>query len=156
MLKTNWALLDIHPGNLLLGAEDDSFFEKLEESEMKNPVPRKTLSDRTIYSSRLVKPGVGPFLLSDFGEARLGSGPHAGDIQPITYRAPEALLWIQWSYAVDIWSVGLTVSCTNMISRHSLQVLTGIRHGIYWRADRCSVLDRSTAATLTVFTSRSS
>lgn len=32
---------------------------------------------------------------------------------PIMYRAPETLLWIQWSYAVDIWSVGLTVSPTS-------------------------------------------
>ncbi|KIH86313.1 protein kinase domain-containing protein [Sporothrix brasiliensis 5110] len=55
-----------------------------------------------------MKPKVGPLLLSDFGEARLGPGPHAGDIMPIMYRAPETLLHIQWSYPVDIWSVGLT------------------------------------------------
>ncbi|CAK7222004.1 hypothetical protein SBRCBS47491_004720 [Sporothrix bragantina] len=55
-----------------------------------------------------MKPVVGPLLLSDFGETYLGPGPHAGDIMPIMYRAPEALLHIQWSYAVDIWSVGLT------------------------------------------------
>ncbi|KAL2203243.1 hypothetical protein CC79DRAFT_1373390 [Sarocladium strictum] len=27
---------------------------------------------------------------------------------PIMYRAPETLLYIQWSYPIDIWSVGLT------------------------------------------------
>ena len=40
---------------------------------------------------------------------------------PIMYRAPETLLYIQWSFPVDIWSVGLTVhaalpvdvACTN-------------------------------------------
>ncbi|GAB0135269.1 hypothetical protein EsDP_00003614 [Epichloe bromicola] len=99
---------DVHPGNLLLGTEDNSLFKQLEETEMTNPVTRKNLPGRTIYSSRLMKPKVGPLLLSDFGEARLGPGPHAGDIMPIVYRAPETLLWIQWSYAVDIWSVGLT------------------------------------------------
>ncbi|KKY21607.1 putative protein kinase domain-containing protein [Phaeomoniella chlamydospora] len=99
---------DIHPGNLLLGLNDNSLFKKLEDNEFSNPVPRKMLSDRTIYLSRLMKPKVGPLLLSDFGEVRLGPGPHAGDIMPIMYRAPEALLWIQWSYPVDIWSVGLT------------------------------------------------
>lgn len=56
-----------------------------------------------------MKPKVGPLLLSDFGEVRLGAGPHAGDIMPIMYRAPETLLYVQWSYPVDIWSVGLTV-----------------------------------------------
>lgn len=48
-------------------------------------------------------------LLSDFGEARLGPGPHAGDIMSLEYRAPETLLHVDWSYPVDIWSVGLTV-----------------------------------------------
>ncbi|GAB1201699.1 hypothetical protein APSETT445_000284 [Aspergillus pseudonomiae] len=50
----------------------------------------------------------GPMLLSDFGEARIGAGPHGGDIMPLEYRAPEALLYVGWSYPVDIWSVGLT------------------------------------------------
>ncbi|KAI8712043.1 Protein kinase domain-containing protein [Fusarium sp. LHS14.1] len=99
---------DIHPGNLLLGLEDNSLFKKLEDNELLNPVPRKELSDRNIYLSRLMKPKVGPLLLSDFGEVRLGPGPRAGDIMPIMYRAPETLLYIQWSYPVDIWSVGLT------------------------------------------------
>ncbi|KAG6018178.1 hypothetical protein E4U43_007261 [Claviceps pusilla] len=99
---------DIHAGNLLLGAQDDSIFKKLADEEMAHPSCRKPCADRTIYSSRLMKPQVGPLLLSDFGEARLGPGPHAGHIMPVQYRAPEVLLWIQWSYEVDIWSVGLT------------------------------------------------
>lgn len=100
---------DVHPGNLLLGTDDDSIYQQLEETEFSSPVPRKQLEGRTIYLSRLMKPKAGPLLLSDFGEARLGPGPHAGDIMPVMYRAPEALLHIQWSYPVDIWSVGLTV-----------------------------------------------
>lgn len=60
-----------------------------------------------------MKPKVGPLLLSDFGETRLGPGPHYGDIMPMMYRAPETLLYIPWSYPVDIWSVGLTVSEKN-------------------------------------------
>ncbi|OHF00685.1 protein kinase domain-containing protein [Colletotrichum orchidophilum] len=99
---------DVNPGNLLLGTSDDSLFQKLEENEFSNPVPRKQLDGRTIYLSRLMKPKAGPLLLSDFGEARLGTGPHAGDIMPIMYRAPETLLHIQWGCPVDIWSVGLT------------------------------------------------
>ncbi|KAM6511930.1 hypothetical protein FALCPG4_016917 [Fusarium falciforme] len=93
---------------LLLGLEDNSLFKKLEDNEFSNPVSRKELPGRNIYFSRLMKPKVGPLLLSDFGEVRLGAGPHAGDIMPIMYRAPETLLYIQWSYPVDIWSAGLT------------------------------------------------
>ena len=81
----------------------------MEEDELENPVARKVQDDRTIYHSCLMKPQPGPLLLSDFGEARLGAGPHAGDIMPLVYRAPEVLLQLQWSYAIDIWSVGLTV-----------------------------------------------
>jgi hypothetical protein len=100
---------DVHPGNLSLGLNNNSLFKALEDNEFSHPVPRKELSDRTIYFSRLMKPKVGPLLLSDFGEVRLGPGPHVGDIMPIMYRAPETLLCMQWSYPVDIWSVGLTV-----------------------------------------------
>ena len=106
-LRTEY--LDVHPGNLLLGLTDDTVFRKLEDTEFSNPVPRKKLADRAIYLSRLMKPKPGPLLLSDFGETRLGPGPHAGDVMPIMYRAPETLLHVQWSYPVDIWSAGLTV-----------------------------------------------
>ncbi|KAL2112106.1 hypothetical protein VUR80DRAFT_8577 [Thermomyces stellatus] len=99
---------DIHRGNLLLGIKDKTLFNKLEEAEFSNPVPRKTLSDRTIYFSRLMKPKVGPLLLSDFGETRPGPGANTGDIMPIMYRALETQLCIPWSYAVDIRRVGLT------------------------------------------------
>ncbi|KAI1913070.1 hypothetical protein LOZ64_004223 [Ophidiomyces ophidiicola] len=100
---------DVHPGNLLLGVNDNNLLKTLEEAEFSSPVPRKQVSScRTIYISRLMRPKEGPMLLSDFGEARIGPGPHAGDIMPLEYRAPETLLYICWSYPVDIWSVGLT------------------------------------------------
>ncbi len=59
---------DIHPGNLLLGLDDDSLFKKVEDNEISAPVERKELQDGTIYLSRLMKPYAGPFLLSDFVE----------------------------------------------------------------------------------------
>ncbi|KAG4256124.1 CMGC/SRPK protein kinase [Fusarium proliferatum] len=100
---------DIHPGNLLLGLDDDSQLEPLVDMELKSPVARKKVTeDRTIYLSRLMRPKPGPMLLSDFGEARTGTGPFAGDIMPIQYRAPEVIMCITWNRPVDIWSVGLT------------------------------------------------
>ncbi|GCB17533.1 abhydrolase domain-containing protein C22H12.03 [Aspergillus awamori] len=86
---------DIHPGNLLLGAYDNQSLSALEHRELVSPVPRKPVSPtRTIYLSRLMRPQVGPMLLSDFGETRIGPGPHGGDIMPLEYRAPEILLHI--------------------------------------------------------------
>jgi hypothetical protein len=95
---------------MLLGTYNNQAFSKFEEKEFASPVARKPISSaRTIYLSRLMHPQEGPMLLSDFGEARIGPGPHGGDIMPLEYRAPETLLYIGWSYPVDIWSVGLTV-----------------------------------------------
>ncbi|EZG08045.1 CMGC/SRPK protein kinase [Trichophyton rubrum CBS 735.88] len=100
---------DVHSGNMLLGLWDNTLLKNLEDAELRAPVARKPVSDsRTIYLSRLSKPKEGPMLLSDFGEARLGPGPHPGDIMPLEYRAPETLLYVTWSYPVDVWSVGLT------------------------------------------------
>lgn len=100
---------DVHPGNMLLGIFNNDLLRNLEEKEFTNPVPRKLVSStRTIYLSRLMRPKEGPMLLSDFGEARIGPGPHGGDIMPLEYRAPETFLYVGWSYPVDIWSVGLT------------------------------------------------
>ncbi|KAF5534452.1 CMGC SRPK kinase [Fusarium phyllophilum] len=99
----------VHTGNLLLGLDDDSQLEPLVDMELKSPVDRKKVAeDRTIYLSRLMRPKPGPMLLSDFGEARTGSGPFAGDIMPIQYRAPEVIMCIARNRPVDIWSVGLT------------------------------------------------
>ncbi|KAK2806624.1 hypothetical protein FQN51_006590 [Onygenales sp. PD_10] len=100
---------DIHPGNMLLGVFKNNVFQSIQETEYTTPVPRKQVSStRTIYLSRLMRPKEGPMLLSDFGEARIGPGPHGGVIMPLEYRAPETLLHVGWSYPVDIWSVGLT------------------------------------------------
>ncbi|RBQ75020.1 hypothetical protein FVER14953_12011 [Fusarium verticillioides] len=102
-------ILDIHPGNLLLGVDDDSQLEFLASMAFKSPVARKQASEcRTIYLSRLMRPRPGSILLSDFGEARVGLGPHADDIMPIPYRAPEVIMSMPWNQSVDIWSVGLT------------------------------------------------
>ncbi|KAB8245449.1 kinase-like domain-containing protein [Aspergillus flavus] len=99
----------LHPGNMLLGVYDNNSMQSLAERGFTSPVSRKAVSPtRTIYLSRLMRPREGPMLLSDFGEARIGPGPHGGDIMPLVYRAPETLLYVGWSYPVDIWSVGLT------------------------------------------------
>ncbi|KAJ4210891.1 hypothetical protein NW759_012923 [Fusarium solani] len=66
---------DVHPGNLLLGLNDDSLLRPLEDQEFSSPVARKVVSpSRTIYLSRLMRPKPGPMLLSDFGEAKSGPG----------------------------------------------------------------------------------
>lgn len=112
-------ITDIHPGNMLLGVDDNELLRAFEEGEFSSPVSRKQISQtRSIYRSRIIRPKVGPMLLSDFGEARIGPGPHGGDIMPLQYRAPETLHRVGWSYPVDIWSVGLTVCCRQIVDAH--------------------------------------
>ncbi|KAJ6185768.1 hypothetical protein N7519_007069 [Penicillium mononematosum] len=93
---------DVHLGNLLLGVDGNDLLKPFEEREFSSPVPRKLVSPtRLIYLSRLMRPKEGPMLLSDFGEARIGPGPHGGDIMPLEYRAPETLHYVGWSYPRD-------------------------------------------------------
>ncbi|OJJ03112.1 hypothetical protein ASPVEDRAFT_84575 [Aspergillus versicolor CBS 583.65] len=41
---------DVHPGNMLLGAHDNTIFQKLEEKEFASPIPcKQDLSGRTVY-----------------------------------------------------------------------------------------------------------
>ena len=101
-------VLDIQPNNILAGVEDESLLSTLEQSELSSPSPRKLDGDRIVYLSRPMFLTKGEPLLSDLGEARLGSN-HRGVIMPSLYRAPEVMLGLEWNYKVDIWGLGLTV-----------------------------------------------
>lgn len=132
---------DVHHGNMLIGTYDNDVFRRLEETELESPVARKLLSHtRTIYLSRAMRPKRGPMLLCDFGEARIGPGPHTGHIMPLQYRAPEILLHVDWSYPVDIWSAGLTVGVGSgfiIYFAHVLIICYGNRPGTCLNQKTC-------------------
>lgn len=100
---------DISPNNILCGVTDTSAFEALESAEAREPIARKVLPDRTIYLSRQTPTTQGEPVLSDLGSARFGKDGFSGDIMPLAYRAPEVILDMEWSYKVDIWSMGVMV-----------------------------------------------
>ncbi|KAI0105551.1 kinase-like protein [Nemania sp. FL0031] len=109
---------DFHPGNLLIGFEDrDECLAQVEEGELKNPGPRKVLKDRTIYRSRVVIGNIGPLYLCDFGNAHIGE-EGSGIAMSISFRAPEVILGMKWSYPIDMWSVG--VSAWDMLQSKKL------------------------------------
>ena len=103
--------LDISPNNVLLSVRDPLVWERVEKSEEEYPSPRKTLSDRTIYLPQQVPLVDGVAILTDFGSSRIGEGKHRGDVMPEVYRAPEVILDMEWDSKIDIWSVGVMVSC---------------------------------------------
>ncbi|PWY77891.1 kinase-like protein [Aspergillus eucalypticola CBS 122712] len=97
---------DISPNNILQGVRDSSILSKIEEDELKRPIARKVLSDRSIHYSRPMPVCSGLPVVSDLGEARFGKEKYYGDIMPGIYRAPEVILGMEWDYKVDIWSIG--------------------------------------------------
>ena len=107
------AYADLQARNLHLGIRDQSILRAFEENELADPSPRKRVGDHFIYDSRGLKfdRSPGPPVLCDFGEARLGQGPHRGLIQPAAYRAPEPMLNMPWDHKVDIWNLGVMVEC---------------------------------------------
>ncbi|GAQ04109.1 hypothetical protein ALT_1430 [Aspergillus lentulus] len=109
MHENNVIHTDISSNNILFGIEDPSIFSQIEEDEMTRPIARKVLDDRHIYFSRPLPVSTGLPVISDLGEARVGSGKQRGDIMPGIYRAPEVILDMGWDSKVDIWSMGTMV-----------------------------------------------
>jgi serine/threonine protein kinase len=100
----------MQPNNILMGIHDRTVFESFESMASTHPVPVKELPDRIIYVSQPMPLTKGLPFLTDFSEARFGSSTHTGLIMPNVYRAPEVILEMGWSYPVDMWSFGMTVS----------------------------------------------
>ena len=95
---------------------NNGYFEDHLEDEEQNPSPQKELEGRIIYTSRkfiVSKRGtLSRLVISDFGSARILNKEKPigkGDIQPISYRAPEVIFGADWSYSVDIWNVACLV-----------------------------------------------
>jgi serine/threonine protein kinase len=107
-------MADIKLSNIMLQIEDTVVLSAFEKAEQTSPSPRKVInSERTIYASRrLSRPRahmLGPPVLCDFGEARIGTSFAFEEIQPEVYKAPEILLQIEWNSAVDLWNVACLV-----------------------------------------------
>jgi hypothetical protein len=52
---------------------------------------------------------MGKAVLSDFGPVVDGTQIQTSDVQPDVYRCPEVMIKAEWSYAIDIWNVGIMV-----------------------------------------------
>lgn len=105
---------------------------------MEDPSPRKETDGMFIYLSRqMVQKGAGAPILCDFGSAVIDEGEHTEDIQPNVFRAPEVILGVPWTNAVDIWNVGCMASPLLKLYHWSL-VLTDYRYGASLKAANCS------------------
>lgn len=91
-------IADIQPRNILLGILDNSAFERFEREAREQPMPRKELSDHTVYVSQPMLLTKGATKLSDFSEARFHSDQNTDRVMPDVFRAPEVVLGVPWSY----------------------------------------------------------
>lgn len=131
-------MADIKEENILLSLVDSSIIEQLDTKEIAASSLYKNVNGYNLYKS--VNFGIptsfGRPILCDFSLARNGQIEHYHDIQPDPYRAPEVILEMPWSYAVDIWNVGVmvrnflhVVNCTKL--------MRASRSGTCLRTDAC-------------------
>lgn len=115
-------MLDIQPKNILLGVSDNDAFKRFEQYEQEEPLPRKELPSRSIYTSRPMPPTKGVPSLSDLSEARVDDPKNDDLVMPDLYRAPEVILGFR----------GATV-LTNGRLQWRCVILSSIsrRHGVY-------------------------
>lgn len=103
--------LDVQEGNVMLSVTDQSIFDDLVAEEWASPNPRKSTGRRVVHTSTPLEmpddPGVP--IITDSGDAKIGSGPFLGEVMPDLYRAPEIILGIPWDAKIDIWALGLMV-----------------------------------------------
>ena len=111
--------LEITANNVLMRADVDSLFRRIESEEVQKPsVPffdRAHPHPHPIYTSRgdvVEKHDLdGVPILSDFGTSRINSiSDNRGWCMTDLGRAPEMLMDVPWDYQVDIWSIGMLVS----------------------------------------------
>lgn len=97
----------------MIRLEDVSILEQDAKDEYTNPLPQKQIDERTIYLSRnnygkLRRP-TGMIAITDFDLSVTGDVPRAGSIQVDIFRAPEVILGAGYTYAADIWNLGVMV-----------------------------------------------
>lgn len=80
---------------------------------MAEPSPCKVYNGRTIHSVGCwnFQPQQHPF--SAFWRGSLWQGAIREGAMPNLYRAPEILLRIAWAEKIDIWALGLLISCAD-------------------------------------------
>ncbi|KAL2800487.1 CMGC protein kinase [Aspergillus keveii] len=105
----------VHTGikgdNILQVIADKAILESFSKTELEYPSPRKFVDGAPVYASRQfdVPKSFGRAVLIDFGSAVRGDEQQNHNAQPNFYRSPEVMLKADWSYPIDIWSVGVMI-----------------------------------------------
>ena len=138
---------DLNPGDILFKFEESTVLDDFVRSLAWQPMARKPSC-----GSSTASPSATPFThytylsqndfqhirasgflpkIADFGSARPGDQMQTFPIQPDSYRAPEVLLGIGWSYSADIWNLGVMVKLYSPLSLLAFAMLLSyIKH--YW------------------------
>ena len=109
------SILDLSSRNIMTSSKSaTTAASAVEQAELGSPSPRKVLADRTIHLSYDMQRVLGPVVIIDLGDARLGEPgqKQSGDAMPGVYRAPETIADMEWDSKIDIWSFGVMVRIT--------------------------------------------
>ncbi|KAL8735011.1 MAG: hypothetical protein Q9166_001136 [cf. Caloplaca sp. 2 TL-2023] len=107
--------IDLKNDNIMFSIGNPAVLREYIHNQDDDPHLRKDANDRTIYVSRNefgpLRSPLGRPKISDFGSAAWGDSakPNRHMIQPDYFRAPEVTLGAEWSYSVDIWTLGVLV-----------------------------------------------
>ncbi|KAL3451850.1 kinase-like domain-containing protein [Aspergillus insuetus] len=91
---------DIKGHSILQEIADKAILESFSKAELEYPSSRKFIDG---------VPSFGRVVLYDFGSAVRDDEQQNHNAQPNFYRSPEVLLKADWSYPIDIWSVGVMI-----------------------------------------------
>lgn len=109
--------IEITAQNVLMGLNDDSSFQRIEQPEAETPSAPVMDGEYPIYHSRgepisLLELSCDP-VLTDLGSSRSTARENKDWWMPDTHRAPEVLLGLPWDAQVDVWSIGVMVSTSS-------------------------------------------
>ncbi|GAB7354871.1 hypothetical protein MBLNU459_g5514t3 [Dothideomycetes sp. NU459] len=100
---------DVQPNNMLLGMDDHSVFDQLEDEMSLAASAGVQREGRMIFRSCRMLPTEGEPVLADLGEARICRNKQTDLIMPDVYRAPEVMLGMEWDEKVDLWGLGQSI-----------------------------------------------
>ncbi|KAG8632122.1 hypothetical protein KVT40_001262 [Elsinoe batatas] len=100
---------DLQPANVLVGIENPAIIDELLQ-KVSSIYAGRSSDEHPVYPSYSFGAPRGPPShpkIADFGQAVSATTTHSHPIQPDRLRAPEVTLGLEWSTAVDIWSLAV-------------------------------------------------
>ena len=106
---------------LTLPDPEDAYLDAFcDGGETTSNVQKVNAEDMPIVSRREMKQSQFTHtILCDLGSAVRADEEYSAPVQALPYRAPEVILGAKWDNKIDIWSLGVLVSCEGKLTLSS-------------------------------------